>query len=456
MSKRMNRLVAGIAGTSLAATALVGVVGTPSWGATESDEFEYTETGSVADSQSFTVPAGITEVGITAVGAGAAGVSGASGGSGAVVSSRQTVVPGDLLEVRVGGGGRAPQAGGSATAVLRGATNLVIAGGGGAAKSDALGGCGAAGGTGAAASTAAGGNGVNAVPGGFGHPGGGGNADQVTGNGGSGHGTGGGAGGTVSFHDGANGVADVGSDRAGGGGFGDGGNGGSSNDSTAFTGIAGLSGDWSHQTVANGGGGGAGSGGGGGGTDSDGGGGGGGGFGGGGGGARCGGAGAGGSYAEAVPVGALDPQFAPGPYDDGFITRGAGVEGLIAGDGWVQISWNPPAPPSADSPSEPGLSPGLVAQTPATACVVAPVKLARKGKKTVLRNPCVTTAGQAVTVRVSGKKGSKAKPKYRVVKAAGGGKAIRTYGRKFSLTVTWSAPATGTAAAYLKQTDYRR
>ena len=64
-------------------------------------------------------------------------------------------------------------------------------------------------------------------------------------------------------------------------------------------------------------------------------------------------------------------------------------------------------PPSADSPSEPGLSPGLVAQTPATACVVAPVKLARKGKKTVLRNPCVTTAGQAVTVRVSGKKGSK-------------------------------------------------
>ena len=89
MSKRMNRLVAGIAGTSLAATVLVGTVGTPSW-VPPKRQFEYTETGSVADSQSFTVPAGITEVGITAVGAGAAGVIGASGGSGAVVSSRAT------------------------------------------------------------------------------------------------------------------------------------------------------------------------------------------------------------------------------------------------------------------------------------------------------------------------------------------------------------------------------
>lgn len=456
MAKRMIRLVAGIAGTSLAATALVGAVSTPSWGATETDEFEYAQTGEFADPQPFTVPAGITEIGITAVGAGATGVSGAAGGSGAVVTSRHAVVPGELLEVRVGGGGRAPQAGGSATAVRRGGTNLVIAGGGGAAESDALGGCGTVGGTGAAGSTAAGGNGVNGIVGGFGHPGGGGNADLVTGNGGSGHGPGGGAGGTTSSPDGANGVSDAGSDRAGGGGFGDGGNGGSSNDATAFSGIGGQSGAWHRQTVANGGGGGAGSGGGGGGTDSDGGGGGGGGFGGGAGGARCGGAGAGGSYAEAAPVGALDPQFSAGPFSDGYLTWGEGVEGLIAGDGYVEISWNPPSPVSSDPPADTGSSPGLTAQTPTTACIVAPAKLARTGKRTVLKSPCVTSAGQAVTVRVSGKKGSKSKPRYRVVKATGGGKAIRTFGRKYSLTVTWSAPATGTAAAYLKQKAYRR
>ena len=65
MAKRMIRLVAGIAGTSLAATALVGAVSTPSWGATESDEFEYAQTGEFADPQPFTVPAGITEIGIT-------------------------------------------------------------------------------------------------------------------------------------------------------------------------------------------------------------------------------------------------------------------------------------------------------------------------------------------------------------------------------------------------------
>ena len=53
---------------------------------------------------------------------------------------------------------------------------------------------------------------------------------------------------------------------------------------------------------------------------------------------------------------------------------------------------------------------------------------------------------------VSGKRAQSEAKVSGVVKAAGGGKAIRTYGRKFSLTVTWSAPATGTAAAYLKQT----
>jgi len=246
----------------------------PSLAATERSQYEHSETGLIADQQSFTVPAEITEIAIRAIGAGATGVSGYPGGSGAVVTSRHTVMPGEVLHVRVGGGGRGTQAGGS--------------------------------------------------------------------------------------------------------------------------------------------------------------------------------------YAGPPPAGAEAPlpQFSTAPILFDLTPYGAGVDGLIANDGHAEISWNPPSPPPSDPPVDSG--PGLAAQLPTTACVVAPTKLAKRGKKTVLRNPCVTTAGQAVTIRVTGKKGPRAKPRYRVVRAAGGGKAIRTFGRKVSLTVTWSAPATSTAAAYLKTQAYRR
>ena len=88
--------------------------------------FSYTGTEAT-----YTVPAGVSLVEISALGGGGAGAS-SRGGHGAAVTAVVAVTPGDVLKVRVGGGGVGGHTGGSATAVVTNTGEaLVVAGGGG-------------------------------------------------------------------------------------------------------------------------------------------------------------------------------------------------------------------------------------------------------------------------------------------------------------------------------------
>ena len=265
--------------------------------------FAYTGT-----TQTYTVPAGVTAVRITAQGGGGGARYDAMmtpnpprGGHGAVVTTTQTVTPGQVLTIRVGNAGTRSGTGlgvqGGAATSVTGVGVTVVAGGGGAGGFQVIGG------DGATAGTAAGGDG--------GQPGGG---DGAPGTGAGGDGGSqsvdlfcvgslpGGAGG-VGSADGES--TPESASGAGGGGW----NGGAGGDQL----IAGLGGDAADFTnaadVAQLGGGGAGFGGGGAGS-----GGGGGGYGGGGGSVNCSGqgsGGAGGSYAARARVTAVPTAFEP-------------------------------------------------------------------------------------------------------------------------------------------------
>ena len=278
----------------------------------------FSYTGTVA---SYTVPAGVTVLKITATGGGGASgydapIAGANGGAGAVVTSYQRVSPGDVLTVRVGGGGQVFGAGGAATSVTGGSV-IIVAGGGGAGGISDVGGSGSAGGT------AAGGDGSSSGKGGLG-----GNSDGV-GTGGSGAGPDSSCGGdSAAAGSGGAGASDGGtasgpSSGGGGGGYG-GGAGGASGTAEA----GGTSASFARQT-AQAGGGGAGFGGGGGGWFS-----GGGGYGGGGGSVNCssqGSGGAGGSFASPSATGYPATTFAAGT------NGGDGSSSTAAGDGLVEI-----------------------------------------------------------------------------------------------------------------------
>ncbi len=278
--------------------------------------FSYTGTAA-----SYTVPAGVTLLKITATGGGGAsgydGMGpGANGGAGAVVTTYQRVSPGDVLTVRVGGGGQVFGAGGAATSVTGGSV-VIVAGGGGAGGISDVGGSGSAGGT------VAGGDGSSSGKGGLG-----GNSDGV-GTGGSGAGPDSSCGGdSAAAGSGGAGASDGGtasgpSSGGGGGGYG-GGAGGASGTAQA----GGTSASFARQT-ARAGGGGAGFGGGGGGYFS-----GGGGYGGGGGSVNCssqGSGGAGGSFASPSATGYSATTFAAGT------NGGDGSSSTAAGDGLVEI-----------------------------------------------------------------------------------------------------------------------
>lgn len=85
------------------------------------------------------------------------------------------------------------------------------------------------------------------------------------------------------------------------------------------------------------------------------------------------------------------------------------------------------------------------AQTP-------PRKLKRQGTVTVLPRGCRTTAGQKVSVTVTGKR--KDLRNIQVVKR-GGKTAIRTFGKRVRVTVTYRAPATSGFAKFKKARTYR-
>lgn len=194
----------------------------------------------------FTVPAGVTRVTVTALGAQGGSSSSGSGGLGGAVTAAIAVTPGEILEIRVGGqptgstggfngggdGDPFPGAGGGGASDVRqgGATlahRVVVAGGGGGAGSPSAGG-GAGGGTTGApgndepASGAGGGGGGTPAAGGAGGlddgsggtPGGSG----LLGTGGAGGAAEGGGGGGGYHGGGGGGGSGVGRGGAGGGG----------------------------------------------------------------------------------------------------------------------------------------------------------------------------------------------------------------------------------------------
>ena len=84
-------------------------------------------------------------------------------------------------------------------------------------------------------------------------------------------------------------------------------------------------------------------------------------------------------------------------------------------------------------------------------------KLPSKHKKKVMKRNCVTNAGQQVTVSSSSKRA-------KFVKVTKGKKSkrgtyvktkVRKKGKRKAVTITWSAPATATFTAYVKQKTYR-
>ncbi|HEX6164408.1 MAG TPA: glycine-rich protein [Vicinamibacterales bacterium] len=89
--------------------------------------------------QTFTVPAGVTQVNITAYGAqgGAGAGAGPAGGLGGSVTARITVTPGEVLQVNVGGAGAAGAGGGAGGFNGGGAAGAgAVQGGGGGGASD--------------------------------------------------------------------------------------------------------------------------------------------------------------------------------------------------------------------------------------------------------------------------------------------------------------------------------
>ncbi|MFA7267493.1 MAG: hypothetical protein WC054_14385 [Candidatus Nanopelagicales bacterium] len=403
----------------------------------------FTYTGAAVTTE---VPADVNQATFVVVGGGGGGSARpdnrASGGRGAVVTSTQTVSPGDTLTISVAGAATPQEAqGGAASAVTLGATPLVVAGGGGGAGyrgtsvQDLFGG---AGGNGAADGTAAGGNG-------WGGNGGDGGANGVGGNGGSPDQQ---IPGGAIGQDGTNATTPV----AGGAGGGNGGKGGDANSTSG-----GASASVDRGTSRGFGGGGSGFGGGGGAVtvQTFAAGGGGGGYGGGGGGGgmsgntntttRSGG-GAGGSFAATASVGSN--SFAPGPFVHEGVTYGndSPRDSLDGSFGLVIITYSGATPPDT----------GKQAQTPVD-CSAWPAKVKSRGKTVLLGTSCSTNANKSVRVRVINKKAARGdiRPSYRVIRKASGRVIIKTFGRPGVVIVKRTAPGNSEFKPYLSKRTYR-
>jgi LruC domain-containing protein len=172
----------------------------------------------------FVVPPGVTQLDVTLAGGQGGRCGGCPvtvvGGQGAAFSTVLTVMPGDVLDLIVGGqgapgSGAAGGGGGGGSFILLNGTPLAIAGGGGGAGGGASGGAGGSGGSGAGGGGGALGGGGGGG-GGWSSPGaGGGSGAGGGGAGGGGGGSGGGGGGFGGFGGGGGG----GSGGGGGGGY---------------------------------------------------------------------------------------------------------------------------------------------------------------------------------------------------------------------------------------------
>ncbi len=77
----------------------------------------------------------------------------------------------------------------------------------------------------------------------------------------------------------------------------------------------------------------------------------------------------------------------------------------------------------------------------------------RVGVKRLTKPGCHTNAGQNVTVTMTHVRGAKMSPK--LIYKRAGAVFIRTRGGSHRVRITWSAPATGTYAAYKQTRTYR-
>ena len=187
-------------------------------------------TFSAVGSFTFTVPTGVSTIGVVLRGAigGTSGASPGVGGAGGKVSGTLVVTPNEILGILVnqdGGAGGASNAGGGRAAIQRAGVDVVTAGGGGGAASmpPAGGNGGAGGGTtggigGSASGGAGGGGGTQSAPGtgGVGSNTNGGDGSGYIGGSGVGNGGGGGGG----YYGGGGGGVSNGQPRSGGGGGG--------------------------------------------------------------------------------------------------------------------------------------------------------------------------------------------------------------------------------------------
>ena len=242
---RWARIVPAAGAVALLAAAAVGV--TPAQAAELADTSQtFTYTGA---EQSFTVPAGVYQLNVTAIGAGGSSGhdSGGAGGVGAQVSGTMTVTPNSVWTIDVGGrgsvrtggwggysggdGGQFNGGGGGGATTLNDGQDIpvVVAGGGGGGASGSSGSCpGGHGGNGGDSATDAG----SATNGGGGHcsgSGSGGTAAALTTSSGHGNmraGSKGGNGSSKSDAGGGGGGGGYGGGDGGGGGFFSGGGGG--------------------------------------------------------------------------------------------------------------------------------------------------------------------------------------------------------------------------------------
>lgn len=201
-------------------SAALGMALIPFAGVSSSAADTESETFATVGLDTFTVPDGVTELTVTAIGGGGgSAMTTSTGGSGCLVSNAViTVTPGQVVDIFVGGGGVAMRVGGGGGATNVNAGNIgnqVIAGGGGGTTVGQTGGSGCANATGAGGA----GSGSTAGAGGSGGIGGSGGGSIGT-SGGNGNGGSGGNGGNN----------DPGTPSNGGQGFGNG-YGGSTNDS---------------------------------------------------------------------------------------------------------------------------------------------------------------------------------------------------------------------------------
>lgn len=171
MSRSLTtRLGATALATSVAAIGLVGLTTAPAQAESVISTTSFAYTGS---DQSFTVPSGVRLLKVVANGAGGGGspAYGGAGGSGAKVTSYVAVTPGEVLTVKIGGGGigaragggdnlrndassraevAGPAGGGGGSTVIQGTNLLIVAGGGGGGEKGVGGSAGQADGSGAA------------------------------------------------------------------------------------------------------------------------------------------------------------------------------------------------------------------------------------------------------------------------------------------------------------------